>query len=201
MEKTFKSNFEKYLVETFKIERSAVAECGDFASIKNIEKGQILVRTGESSRNWFFVEKGLLRQYFIDKRGKEHILYFAPENWLVGDRNSAFFNRPTQYIVEAIEDTTIMVLDINFAVRLSERFNSAIVDSDLLLQRHILQLQKRISLLLGATAEERYMDFISTYPNMLQRVPQWMIASYLGITPESLSRVRRELAKKNFLID
>jgi CRP-like cAMP-binding protein len=66
------------------------------------------------------------------------------------------------------------------------------------LQNHIRQLQKRINLLLGASAEKRYLDFISLYPDLTLRVPQWMIASYLGITPESLSRVRKELAKRNF---
>ena len=67
-----------------------------------------------------------------------------------------------------------------------------------ILQKHIHQLQKRIHLLLSATAEERYLDFIATYPDLTRRVPQWMIASYLGITPESLSRVRKDLANKKF---
>ncbi|MPT33677.1 MAG: Crp/Fnr family transcriptional regulator, partial [Flavobacterium sp.] len=66
------------------------------------------------------------------------------------------------------------------------------------LQNHIRHLQKRINLLLAATAEQRYLDFIKLYPDVTLRVPQWMIASYLGITPESLSRVRKELAKRNF---
>ena len=65
-----------------------------------------------------------------------------------------------------------------------------------LLHNHIRNLQKRITQLLGATAEERYLDFLKTYPNIFERVPQWMVASYLGITPESLSRVRKELVRK-----
>ena len=69
------------------------------------------------------------------------------------------------------------------------------------LNNHIHHLHKRINALLSATAEERYLDFMKLYPNILQRAPQWMIASYLGITPESLSRVRKELARKNFIPD
>lgn len=194
-------NFKKYLSKNFGIDASAAKMCETLSRERMVKKGSILVRTGEICKDLYFVEKGLLRQYFIDKRGKEHVLYFAPENWLVEDRNSAHFNQPTDYYIEAVEDTSVLVLDSNFAVQLSEQYNESILDSDLLLHRHILQLQKRISLLLGATAEERYMDFMQTYPKMLQRVPQWMIASYLGITPESLSRVRRKLAQNNFILE
>jgi len=71
----------------------------------------------------------------------------------------------------------------------------------LVLQKHVKSLQDRINSLLGETAEERYLKFIKMYPDLLLRVPQWMVASYLGITPESLSRVRKELARKNFITD
>ncbi|QCX53870.1 Crp/Fnr family transcriptional regulator [Elizabethkingia sp. JS20170427COW] len=194
-------NFNQYLQNQFGLEEGTVSVCTELARMKTLKKGEILVNSGEICKDFFFVEKGLLKQYFLDKNGKEHILYFAPENWLLGDRNSAYFNKPTEFIIEAIEDTEVLILEVSFFVKLSLKFPEVAFDADLLLHKHIRQLQKRVSQLLGATAEERYLDFITTYPNMMQRVPQWMIASYLGITPESLSRVRRELAKKNFLID
>jgi len=80
------------------------------------------------------------------------------------------------------------------AVKINGKFAAF---NDRLLHNHIRQLQKRLNLLLSATAEKRYLDFIHLYPNLLNRIPQWMIASYLGITPESLSRVRKELSQKS----
>ncbi len=85
-----------------------------------------------------------------------------------------------------------------FVKKASEISKSYQVYNELLLQNHILHSQVRINLLLSATAEKRYMNFISLYPDLSLRIPQWMIASYLGITPESLSRVRKELARRNF---
>jgi len=192
-------NFSKYIKNLFDIQDREITFCESFIKLKTIPKGRVLVRSGEINKELYFVEQGLLRQYFVDKNGKEHILYFAPENWLLGDRNSSYFNIPTEFTIEAIEDTVVVILDPEFFINLSKEYQNAIAKSEFLLHRHIPQLQKRVSQLLGATAEERYLDFITTYPNLMMRVPQWMIASYLGITPESLSRVRRELAKKNFL--
>ena len=80
-----------------------------------------------------------------------------------------------------------------------ENYPNTVEKNDLLLQKHIRNLQNRVNSLLADTAEERYMTFIKMYPDILLRAPQWMVASYLGITPESLSRVRKELSKKNFM--
>lgn len=192
-------NFSKYIQKLFGMDATTVTLCEELIKVKKVPKGRVLIRSGEINRDLYFVEEGLLKQFFVDKNGKEHILYFAPENWLLGDRNSSYFNQPSDFSIETIEDSTIVILDPDFFVNLGKKYTEAVLDNDLLLHRHIRGLQKRVSQLLGATAEERYLDFIGTYPNLMMRVPQWMIASYLGITPESLSRVRRELAKKNFL--
>ena len=192
-------NFSKYIQQLFGIQDQQVSVCENLIKLKKVPKGRVLVRAGEINKELYFVEQGLLRQYFTDKNGKEHVLYFAPENWLLGDRNSSYFSVPTDFTIEAVEDTVVVILEPEFFINLSKEYKDAIEKSEFLLHRHIRQLQKRVSQLLGATTEERYLDFITTYPNLMMRVPQWMIASYLGITPESLSRVRRELAKKNFL--
>src|SRR5690606_30838973 len=100
--------------------------------------------------------------------------------------------------IDAIEDSTVALIDsdfINMASKISASYSEF---NQITLQNHIRHQQKRINLLLSANAEARYMDFIKLYPDLMLRVPQWMIASYLGITPESLSRVRKELARKNF---
>jgi CRP-like cAMP-binding protein len=164
----------------------------------SFKKGEVLLREGELCKAAIFVEKGLLRTYTLDEAGKEHIVQFAPENWFTSDRGSIYFNDPAYFFIEAIEDTEVVFVSdavIDKASELSESFRKF---NKRLLHNHIRQLQKRINLLLGASAEQRYLSFIEQYPDLLLRVPQWMIASYLGITPESLSRVRKELADRNF---
>ena len=162
------------------------------------KKNEFLLRQGDICRQVFFVEQGLLRQYSIDEKGKEHILYFAPENWLVADRESIFFNEPGSYFIQALEDSKVTIIDQSFINNLAERNPSFLTFNNRLLHNHIRHLQKRITQLLSATAEERYLDFTKIYPDILLRVPQAMVASYLGITPESLSRVRKDLAQKHF---
>ena len=95
-------------------------------------------------------------------------------------------------------DTEVVMFKTEFVKKASEISKSYQAYNELLLQNHILHSQVRINLLLSATAEQRYMNFIGLYPDLSLRIPQWMIASYLGITPESLSRVRKELARRNF---
>jgi len=160
-----------------------------------VKKNDILSQPGISQQLSFFVEKGLLRYYSMDEKGREHILHFAPEGWFLSDRDS-LFGKKTNYFTEALEDSTLISLDKTFFARLKEK-NKQIIDmNERLLQAHILQLQKRITQLLSATAEERYLNFIRIYPDIVSRVPQWMVASYLGIAPESLSRVRKDIVSK-----
>ena len=163
-----------------------------------ILKGNFLLRQGEICNHSFFVESGLLRQYSIDNKGKEHILQFAPETWFISDRESIYFNQPSDYFIQALEDSKVLQIDERFILQLAEQNKSFLAFNNKLLHNHIRHLQKRVTQLLSATAEERYLDFIKLYPDILLRVPQSMVASYLGITPESLSRVRKDLAAKNF---
>jgi len=165
---------------------------------ETIEKNTLLLRPGEICKHSFFVEKGLLRSYTIDNAGKEHVIQFASENWIVSDRSSAYFNEASEFYIDAIEASTIVYIDSTFVEKASEISSSFRQYNEKALHNHIRHLQKRINLLLSATAEQRYLDFIKLYPDLLLRVPQWMIASYLGVTPESLSRVRKEMANKHF---
>lgn len=165
---------------------------------KLYKKGEIIVRPGEACNHTFFVAKGLLRAYTIDEIGKEHILQFAPENWLISDRSSVLFNEVSEQFIEAIEDSEVILIESGFFEMLSEMSASFQRFNIKALNNHIRYLHKRINLLISATAEIRYLDFVKLYPDIMLRVPQLMVASYLGITPESLSRVRKELARKNF---
>lgn len=188
-------NLENYLSKILEIPQSEITLCGAHYTVQHVKKGDFLLRQGEICKHTFFVEKGLLRMYSIAKNGKEHIIQFAPESWLMSDRSSLYFNEKSDYYIEAIEDSEILFLSPDFFQNLNQMFPNSIKKNDLLLQKHVRNLQNRVNSLLAETAEERYLDFIKMYPNLMQRVPQWMIASYLGITPESLSRVRKELVK------
>ena len=192
-------NISSYLSEVLEIPKEAVATCGDLYTLKKVAKNELLLSEGEICMDTFFVEKGLLRMYSLDRNGKEHIIQFAPENWLISDRSSLNFNQKSKYYIEAVEDSEVFLLSKDFFTNMVEKFPQTAENNDMLLQKHIRNLQNRVNSLLADTAEERYMTFIKMYPDILLRVPQWMVASYLGITPESLSRVRKELARKNFV--
>jgi CRP-like cAMP-binding protein len=145
----------------------------------NVSKGQILQRKGDLNSKVYQVESGLMRSYSIDGKGKEHIYMFAPENWIIADSVSA--DKPCELFIDALEDAVIIV---------REKDIEAVSENQKLINRLEI-LQRRIIMLMSATAIERYEHFIQTYPDIVQRVPQKMIASYLGITPEALSTVKR----------
>ncbi len=191
-------NFKSYLMKTGGLPENEAEQLSLSLTRKTFEKGSVLLKKGDVCKHSFFVEKGLLRSYMLDESGKEHVIQFAPENWFIVDRSSVYFNDPSESYIEAIEDTETVFIGEDFMCHAAEVSSIFGRYNDKLLHNHIRQMQKRINLLLGATAEKRYLSFIEMYPDLLIRVPQWMIASYLGITPESLSRVRKELARNNF---
>ena len=192
--------FTTYLTSNIGTDNSAVERLLSQCSTRVFKKGEFVLREGEKCKYSFFVEKGLLRQYSIDEKGKEHIIQFAPENWFMTDRESVYFDQPSSYFIQALEDTVTFLLDEGLFFELSLADPSFMEFNNKLLHNHIRHLQKRITQLQSASAEERYLDFIRMYPDLLLRVPQTFISSYLGITPESLSRVRKELARKNHIL-
>ena len=188
-------NFREYLISKAGVQGSDFEDLRHCFTVKQYPKGQILLARGSVCHHIFFVEKGLLRYYSIDAGGKEHILLFAPENWWLTDRNNLCGNEPSEYFIDAYEDSTVVLLDHKFIQKAMEMSVEFRLYHEYMLQNHIRQLYSRISQLIGSTASERYLEFLKTYSNITQRVPQWMIASYLGITPESLSRVRKNLVR------
>lgn len=168
--------------------------------LKNFKKGEILQLRGDAVKNYYFVKSGLLRAYTIDSRGREHIYLFAPEGWIVADIASTLIEEPLYLTIDALENSEVEVfragdLDDVFAQVASQDKEFANREITRLLKRMSV-LQKRILMLLSFTAYERYEEFNKTYPGLVQRVPQKMIASYLGITPESLSKIKRQNLKK-----
>lgn len=192
------AKFAQYLRNRLSISDEQAMEAVSCLKTKTIKKGQFLLQPGDLKSEAYFINSGLLRYYSIDQKGKEHIIQFAPEDWMVSDRDTVVFNEPSVFYIDAIEDTEVVIVKKDFFPAMQHIVPEVLQLNILMLHNSIRFMQKRINMLLSATAEERYLDFIKLYPNLTLRVPQWMIASYLGITPESLSRVRKDLAKKHF---
>lgn len=192
------TNFKIHLVGKCGLSENDFQQVLPHISTKTVAKGEYLLQQGDICSHFFFVEQGLLRMYALNEEGKENILQFATENWIVSDRGSVYFQEPSSYYIDAVEDTQVILLNDSFITQVANINPDFRKKNEQLLHNHIRQLYKRIGQLLGASAKSRYLDFVSMYPDIMLRVPQWMIASYLGITPESLSRVRKALANENF---
>lgn len=190
------TGFSDFLSSNLNLDKQEIDNLISHCVIKKVKAGEYLLREGEAAKHTFYVESGLLRKYGISKDGKESILQFAPEKWFVTDRESAHYGRPSLYFIQALEDSQLLLIDDSFLKDLSNKLPEFTSFNNRLLHNHIHQLTNRVYELLSTSAEERYLKFIQTYPDILLRVPQWMVASYLGITPESLSRVRKSLASR-----
>lgn len=172
-------------------EKAAVQEAFRHTRLR---KKEFLLQAGDVCRTENFVVKGCLRAYCIDQEGHEHILQFAVEDWWIGDMRSFMREQAADFFIEAVESCELLVIDKPGLERLFaeaphfERFYRIIV------QNAFMALQQRVLANLSQTAEERYREFIDRYPNIEQRVPQHQIAAYLGMSPEFLSRIRRQLS-------
>jgi CRP-like cAMP-binding protein len=162
---------------------------------KHYKKGSAIQTEGDKSKYSYFVKKGLLRSYTIDNKGKEHIYMFAPEGWMIGDMESQVFNQPAKLFIDCIEPSEIIAVDRTEFNKL-ELSKAQLNKNVTLLSRRIAVLQRRVIMLMSATAIERYELFLETYPELSNRIPQRMIASYLGITPQALSTLRGNIARK-----
>jgi CRP-like cAMP-binding protein len=158
--------------------------------------GEFLQRAGDVPRHGAFVATGCLRSYVIDANGKEHIIQFAPETWWLADAASLMTGAPSQYFFDAVEDSELLLIDPPSQQVLLDQVPSYAAAFRTGLQKHNAAKDQRIVTTLTTTAEERYLEFIDRYPSLAQRVPQWMMASYLGVSPETVSRIRKNLSRK-----
>jgi CRP-like cAMP-binding protein len=143
-----------------------------------------------------FVARGCLRTYVIDTGGSEHIVSFAAETWWVSDNVSLASGTPSQYFIDAVENSELLLIEPAGHERLVEKAPGYAAAFRRGLQRHAAAKDQRIVSALSASAEERYLEFLETYPTIAARVPQKMLASYLGMSPETVSRIRRKLGGK-----
>lgn len=164
--------------------------------LRKLRRHQYLLQEGEVCKFAGFVVKGALKQYTVDETGKEDILGLYIENWWVGDRESFFNGTPTPYFIDAFEDAEILLANKeSFSDKLNNQPFIAQLKA-LLTERNSLQLLRRLQSTKTLSAELRLVDLEKNYPEFLQRFPQHIIASYLGMTKETLSRIRSNSAKK-----
>jgi CRP-like cAMP-binding protein len=163
---------------------------------KKIRKRQFLLQEGGVCKYLAFISKGCLRSYSVDDKGEEHIVQFAIENWWISDQKSFLTNQPATYSIDALEDSELLLIDKTSQDKLCIAVPKCEHYFRLLLERNNSSIFNRITNLISASAEDRYLKFLNDYPEIVQRVPQSQIASYLGITPQSLSRIRKELYEK-----
>ncbi len=163
---------------------------------KTIPKGSVLIREGQTVNKIYFVTDGCLRSYCIDKNGKEHTLQFAIKDWWISDYIAIHNNESAILTVECLKESTVIEFNAEELDETFSFFPEYEPFQRYILERHVVSLHKRILNQLQLTATERYNLFLEEYPDIESYTRNYHIASYLGITQESLSRIRVEKARK-----
>ena len=166
------------------------------SKLKTFAKGSILIREGDSVKNNYFVTDGCLRSYCIDKKGKEHTLQFGIKNWWISDYIAIYNNESATLTVECLTESNVIEFNAKKLNGIFDLYPEYEPFQRNLLERHVVSLHKRILNQLQLTASERYDLFLKDYKDIEQYTRNYHIASYLGITQESLSRIRIEKAKQ-----
>lgn len=160
---------------------------------KRMLKRQFLLQEGDICRELTFVEKGALFSYSVDSKGNQHVLRFAFDGWWIADLQSFFTKNPSTFNIEVLEDSELLMLDQKNHKKLLEEIPAYERYHRIILQNAYVALQQRVENALGLTAEEKYARLIKHNPEFMNRVPLNLVASYLGMSPETLSRVRGQM--------
>lgn len=163
---------------------------------KKLRKKQYLLQEGDVCKAIAFVEKGALKSYSIDDKGDERIIQFALEGWLISDLFSFLTNEPATYNIDALEDSELVLIKKAAHEDLLKVLPVYETWVRLELTGAYIAMQRRLTSIISQPLEDRYKDLTATYPEIVQRVPQHMIASFMGLTPETLSRVRKRMTNK-----
>ena len=163
---------------------------------KSIKKRQFLLHEGAVCKYMAFIVKGAMRQYSIDEKGNEHIVRFGTEGWWMSDRESLLMLVPSKYNIDALEDCDLLVATNEQLTMVKDRSLLFLKMAHILDARHSIASQNRIQASISYTAEEKVLDLMKNYPSFLNRFPQNMLASYLGLSPETFSRIRKQILMK-----
>lgn len=185
-------NIIQHIRKQIDLSDSEAAILNQYVETLHFKKKEFILQESKVCKHLYYVEKGCLRMYFINKKGVEQITQFALEGWWISDYQSFINNTPTQYYIQAIEESNIISI---------EKHNLDILLIELprleryfrrILQKDVAGAQLRSKLMYEMSKEEFYFHFSTSFPHFMQRVPQYMIASYLGLTPEYLSELRKK---------
>ncbi len=185
-----------HILRNIKIDQAALEEIHGRLRSKKIKKKTFLLQQGEICDFEAYVVRGCLKIYYLDANGEEAILFFAVEDWWLGDIASFSTQEPTLLFIEALEDSELLLINRADKMYLYEAIPQLERMFRLMIQRAYVVLQNRFFATITQPAEERYLDFLKRYPTIPQRVPQHQIAAYLGISPEFLSKIRAKLAHR-----
>ncbi|WP_461452451.1 Crp/Fnr family transcriptional regulator [Mucilaginibacter sp.] len=165
-------------------------------SERSIKKRGFILHQGDFCRHFTFVISGCFKMYAIDSNGKEFNLEFAAENDWITDLNSFYDEKPANVYIEAIEPSVILQITRSDLIHFYSNYPKFNSTFRIIIERKYMELQNRVLQNISATAEERYSNFLHQYPKLASRLPNTQIASYLGITSEFLSKIRKDLAHK-----
>lgn len=168
----------------------------NYLTPKKLRKKQYLLQEEDVCKVIAFVEKGVLRAYSVDESGKEYIIQFALEGWTISDLYSFLTGEPATYNIDALEDAELVLISKTAHEELLQKMPKYETYTRLNITGAYIAMQKRLTSIISSSLEERYASFTALYPHIVQRVPQHMIASYMGLQPETLSRIRKKISTK-----
>lgn len=161
-----------------------------------LRKRQFLLKEGDHLKYTAFIVKGAMRMYTVDDKGVEHIVRLGVEGWWMGDRESWAMLTPSRYHIDALENCDLLLISRGDALSLMKDVPAFREMTRQLDERNQIANNRRLTSAISATAVERYLDFIACYPELVERFPQHIIASYLGVNKDTLSRVKRQRYRK-----
>ncbi len=190
-------NLIKYIKRYVSISETEIDLFQSYLSPRKLNKKDFLLKEGRICKSRYFITKGCIRLFYIDNKGNEQIIHFGIDSWWITDYESLINEKPSKLYIQAIENTEVLELPEETFDELCQKIPQTERLFRKIMEKTYIAIQKRIEYMYSLSGEELFETFITENPEFIQRVPQYMIASYLGMSPEFVSRIKRE--KNNFI--